>query len=575
MLVMMVVFCLSGHCDEAPAANTTDDQFAQLDEHLKKGDFVTAYALGEQLLQAGETQHDRSLQSRAYSKLGVVRMYEGMYVEALGFFQKSLANLEIERDTVAVAKTYNYIASVHHLQKNYSAAIDYYKRSLKLQLGTDDRQALGILYNNLGSLYEDLSDCSQATIYHHQSRLIWEELKDTSWMGVSLHHIAYCMQMGGNTDEALETYLRSYQMVQKSNNTWNLVNIGVRIGNLYVQIGDVKKGIKWCNEAYQLAKKKNYSLGIQESCECLFEAHDRAAEVDEAYRYYREFVSTRDSLSGNDRVKQLTQLEMNFNFEREQLADSLEFAKEVAIQNERIQRQRFGLISIGSVVVLVLGLAFSIYHGKRRSDHLLLNILPAKIAEELKETGTAKAKRLENVTVLFTDFKGFTAISEKLTPIELVAEIHECFVGFDRIIDRYGIEKIKTIGDAYMAAGGVPEPKTTHALDVVAAALDIQTFMQERAEMKRQQGEPFFEVRIGVHTGPVVAGIVGIRKFQYDIWGDTVNTASRLESSGEPGKVNVSHTAYELIKDHYACTYRGKIAAKGKGHIDMYFVEVG
>jgi class 3 adenylate cyclase len=283
----------------------------------------------------------------------------------------------------------------------------------------------------------------------------------------------------------------------------------------------------------------------------------------------------RDSLTGNDRIKQLTQLEMNFNFEREQLADSLEFAKEAAIQNERIQRQRIGLVSIGSMVVLVLGLAFSIYHGKRRSDHLLLNILPAKIAEELKATGTAKAKRLENVTVLFTDFKGFTAISEKLTPEELVAEIHECFIGFDRIIDRYGIEKIKTIGDAYMAAGGVPEPKETHAVDVVAAALDIQSFMQQRAEMKRQQGLPFFEVRIGVHTGPVVAGIVGIRKFQYDIWGDTVNTASRLESSGESGKVNVSHTTYELIKQRYHCTHRGKIAAKGKGQIDMYFVDAG
>ena len=208
---------------------------------------------------------------------------------------------------------------------------------------------------------------------------------------------------------------------------------------------------------------------------------------------------------------------------------------------------------------------------KKKSDDLLLNILPVEIAEELKSNGKAEAKYFEQVTVLFTDIVGFTQLSEKLSPQELVAEINECFTAFDHIMQKQGVEKIKTIGDAYMAAGGLPTINKTHAEDVVNAALDIQQFMFEHKAKKKAAGELFFEIRVGVHTGPVVAGIVGVKKFAYDIWGGTVNIASRMESSGEPGKVNISGATFELLKDKFSFTYRGKIQAKGKGEIDMYF----
>ena len=210
---------------------------------------------------------------------------------------------------------------------------------------------------------------------------------------------------------------------------------------------------------------------------------------------------------------------------------------------------------------------------KKRSDDLLLNILPEEVAEELKEKGSAEAQLIDEVTILFTDFKGFTQLSEKLTPKELVGEINECFSAFDYIMGKYGVEKIKTIGDAYMAAGGLPTSNTTHATDVLNAAIAIQQYMHEQNTKKAAEGKLFFEIRIGVHSGPVVAGIVGVKKFAYDIWGDTVNTASRMESSGEAGKINISGATYELIKDKFICSHRGKIHAKGKGEIDMYFVE--
>jgi len=210
---------------------------------------------------------------------------------------------------------------------------------------------------------------------------------------------------------------------------------------------------------------------------------------------------------------------------------------------------------------------------KERSDELLLNILPEEVAEELKAKGHADAQMIEQVTVLFTDFKGFTEISEHLTPQGLVSVINECFSEFDNIMEKHGVEKIKTIGDSYMAAGGLPSPNKTHALDVVKACMEIQEFMRNY-KVKMQNGEEIvFEARIGVHTGPVVAGIVGLKKFAYDIWGDTVNTASRMESSGEVGMVNISETTYEYVKDYFTCVHRGKISAKGKGQMDMYFVK--
>ena len=226
---------------------------------------------------------------------------------------------------------------------------------------------------------------------------------------------------------------------------------------------------------------------------------------------------------------------------------------EVVLQKEKIEKQHDELKT-----------------EKKKSDDLLRNILPEEIAEELKEKGSSDARYFDHVSVLFTDFVAFTKAGERMTPQELVNELHACFKAFDGICSKYNIEKIKTIGDAYLAVCGLPVADEEHAENMVRAAQEILQFMIAR---KQELGDKTFEIRIGIHSGAVVAGIVGVKKFAYDIWGDTVNTAARMEQNSEAGKINISETTYEMVKDKFECSYRGQITAKNKGELKMYFVK--
>jgi adenylate cyclase len=272
--------------------------------------------------------------------------------------------------------------------------------------------------------------------------------------------------------------------------------------------------------------------------------------------------------------------------------DSLAFAQDLQEQELLLQKSK----SFRNVLLLVLGFAIvmvglmyrrylenqkqkrqleeknrQIQDEQQRSDELLLNILPAAIAEELKSGGKAKARRYDQASVLFVDFKSFTKISEQLSPEELVAELDHYFKAFDFIIGQYKLEKIKTIGDAYMVASGLSD-RTTSPLNIVRAALEMQEFLSDMKYEKNIQNKPIFEARMGIHTGPVVAGVVGVKKFAYDIWGDTVNIAARVQEACEPNRINITEAVYNEIRYSFKCQYRGKLPAKNKGDIDMYYV---
>jgi adenylate cyclase len=259
-----------------------------------------------------------------------------------------------------------------------------------------------------------------------------------------------------------------------------------------------------------------------------------------------QFASTNLSLVKQlDEVNRLSDINLKQEQEKQQILQG---------QNDLLEKQ-------------VDERTFELQNEKQKTENLLLNILPHEVAEELKENGSSEAKYYDEVTVLFTDFVNFTQSSEKMGAEKMLVELNECFTAFDMIMEKHGLEKIKTIGDAYLAVCGLSIKNENHAYQTVLVALDIIDFIEER---KKTHPEAL-DIRVGINSGSLIAGIVGVKKFAYDIWGDTVNTAARMEQNSEKGKINISESTYQLVKDKVHCEYRGKIHTKGKGDMDMYF----
>ena len=419
----------------------------------------------------------------------------------------------------------------------------------------------------------------------------------------------------GRSDDAIASFRRALSAAERHGiNGWH-AGCALALGSELKRTGDQAGAEAAWLDALAHARLGNFPDHKLTALGHLKDLYTDQHRYREALETTAQWLVLKDSSNVDEARKDLLRLE----FGTEQRADSLQFALERqeasrVVAQERTRRNIFLFSGIGLLAfgVVVFRQRNRISKARKRSDELLLNILPEEVAEELKDTGAAQAKHFDTATILFTDFKGFTQLSEKVTPAELVAELNTCFKEFDLLMTKYRIEKIKTIGDAYMAAGGLPDPQHGSPADVVRAALEMQDFMKRHKAEREAAGKPFFEMRVGIHTGPVVAGIVGVKKFQYDIWGDTVNTASRMESSGEVGQVNISEATYALVKDAkkvngewsivnggsthsptpdhhspatahspftnshspaFVFTPRGKVQAKGKGELEMYFVE--
>jgi class 3 adenylate cyclase len=293
---------------------------------------------------------------------------------------------------------------------------------------------------------------------------------------------------------------------------------------------------------------------------------------------FKQHIAYRDSVTNVETVQEMANLRTDFEVSQKQV--------EVDLLSEQKKNQQLVAIATGIALLLVGIMAFGLFRRnkfvvktkkiieseKERSDQLLLNILPEETAQELKTIGKVQAKRFDSVTVMFTDFKGFSAYADKLSPEELVESVDFYFSKFDEIIEKYDLEKIKTVGDAYMCAGGLPFPVENHAEKMIEAAFEIAEFVKD-SKKNDPDDMTRFDIRIGINTGPVVAGVVGSKKFAYDIWGDAVNVASRMESNSKPGKINISQNTYELVKNNYICEPRGEIEVKNRGRLKMFFVE--
>ncbi len=548
-----------------------------------------------------------------------------------------------------MAQAYNTIGINYGYGKSdYPNALDNYLKALAISERMGNKAQVGSLLNNIGSVYDDQGEDQKALEYYERALAVHRELGNKGNMANNLSNIGVVHTKLKNFEKAIAYKLEALKLKEELGDRWGIATNTNQLARIYGEMGRLDTAVVLFNVALPIYRELGDMEGIAKVFAQLGSANyhlarehaplkrshlERAlAYTDSALAIYVEFRQLRstsdsyrtrseikheigddsgaladqklaetykDSVFNLEKDKKLVQQAMQYEFDKKEAATQAE-------QEKKDQRQRVILNSIAGVLaiaVLFLSVLWRqrdrIRMEKKRSDELLLNILPEEVAEELKAKGEAEAVHIDQVTVLFTDFKGFTAMSEHLSPGDLVRDLNECFSAFDRITEKYGIEKIKTIGDAYMAAGGLPTPNTTHATDVIHAALEMRDLIAESKARKVAAGIPYFEIRIGIHTGPVVAGIVGVKKFQYDIWGDTVNTASRMESSGEVGQVNISEATYALVKDverselsvvssrlsgrrttdnqqpttkSFAFTPRGKVQAKGKGEMEMYFV---
>ena len=315
-------------------------------------------------------------------------------------------------------------------------------------------------------------------------------------------------------------------------------------------------------------------------------AYERSSDYKNAFKYQFLFSDIKDTLYNIEADKKLGSLQFDFDLQKKQGEINL-LTKDKALNESQLKRQKLAKNAFAGGLLLVFMIAILIFRNyrakvktnkildlqKAQIEELLLNILPEEVAKELQVKGQATPRNYDCVSVMFTDFKNFTTHADKLSPEELVEELNACFIAFDEIIGKYNLEKIKTIGDSYMCAGGIPTPDEQQAFNMVNASLEIQEYIIRNNKRRTDSGLEPWDLRIGIHVGPLVAGVVGKKKYAYDIWGSTVNIASRMESNGEPGRVNISASTYELIKDRFTCSYRGKIYAKNVGEIDMYFVD--
>lgn len=526
----------------------------------------------------------------AYNNIGNVYLKQSNYYEALSFYEQSLNIYEILYEKKHISGILNNIGLIYMDMEDYPMALDYFKRNLKVSNQISDKRRLAAAQNNIGLIFMNEDNYAEALKYFNKSLALREQIPDKRGVAKTLNNLGSVYVKQRMYQMALQFYERSLKIREQISDKRGMAKSMNNIGKTYYKQGNYERAKPYCEKGFQISEEINLLEEKISACQCLYDVFKSLGDENRALEYHEMKTRLDDSLGIVETVKKLQQME----FAKQVHADSLRKEEEkhqiqLAHDTEVRKKNRTRNIYIAAaILLLIFATGFHrrmvyirktkriVEHEKNRSDKILLNMLPSEIAEELKEKGQADARSFDNVSILFTDFKGFTQISEKLSAEELVDQINTCFKSFDFICLKYGIEKIKTIGDSYMAAGGIPTPSKNSVKNTVLAGLEMAAFLNKKKQNEKTQNVDCFEMRVGIHTGPVVAGIVGETKFQYDIWGDAVNTASRVENAGEVGKVNLSQSTYELIRNDpiFRFQSRGEVTTKGKGDIEMWFVEL-
>jgi len=540
------------------------------------GHYVETLNYWNQSLEKFENIKDEAGIANILGNIGAIYLTQGADEKALEYSLKSLQLAEKLKDTIRLITTLSNVGGIYHNKKD-PVALNYLLKVIPLVKAIGQVESYVVITGNIGEIYFDHNDVAKALEYYQIS--ISAAGKDISaafaYNGIGKIHLSE-----KKFQQALEAHNKALESAKKADDKLQVVRSLRGIADVHSKTGRTELALNYYQQAKSYAENMDdINVELKDLYKDMALAFSNGKDFSNAFLYQTFYSDLKDTLYNIETKKKLNQLQFDFELSKKESELSL---KEASIKSER--QARIG-ITIGLVLILLI--AFIIYRSylqkaktnkildkqKVQIEHLLLNILPKEVVYELQTTGESAPRHFEEVSVLFSDFKGFTAIADKTAPGDLVEELNKCFMAFDNIMEKYGLERIKTIGDSYMCAGNIPSPTPDHTYKMIKAAMDMQDFMAKHNTGRAEKGMELLEIRIGVHTGPVVAGVVGKKKYAYDIWGSTVNIASRMESNGAPGRVNITAQTYEMIKDRFDCSHRGKIHVKNLGELDMYFVE--
>ena len=517
-----------------------------------------------------------------YANIGIALHNTGDSKTGVDYLLRALQILKAKKNTTAMASLEHLLAGVYFNNQDVYNALSHNNEAIRIARSTKQNDVLANCYRTGADIYYELYDFEKAYDSYRKYLLLNDSI---------------LLKEQGRQQRIDQQ--RSMLTAAEGQIKYLLTRQSVKDLELQ-QIRFEQDRLRLLNDNLELEKrsKEDEVLLLQAQKDA-----DQAKLREQAERVLRTNQQLRLKAQQLDAEKQdrvIADLRQKEQIDRAQRqADSVrvvQLRRDQEYQKSKdssFRRFVYSIGSLGMVILLLLGISWwfarragrrlalknqeieaqkaQIEEERHKSDRLLLNILPGEIAQELRGRGYATPRMYERSTVLFTDFLNFTRLSESLSPEELIDELNACFLGFDEICEKYGLEKIKTIGDAYMCAGGLPVPNDAHPVDAVNAALEMVDWLKKRHESASES--VFNEMRIGIHTGPVIAGVIGKNKFAYDIWGDAVNLASRLEQLGEPGRINISGATYKAVKHRFDCTYRGKKEVHNKGLVDMYFIE--
>lgn len=520
--------------------------------------------------------------SNLLNNIGAIYFAQGVDDKALEHCLKSLKYAQKTGDTLRIVSALSTIGAIYYNKKD-PVALNYLLQALPLCEKSGDKDSYVVIAGNIGEIYYDNKKFDKALQYFRSSITADKSSSNTAF---AYNGIGKVYLKEGKRQEALLNHNKALAIAEKMDDKLQIIRSLRGLADVYTSENNTSQALEFYNRARAIGESIQANVELKDIYQLLASSYSKTSNYNKAYLYQTKYADIKDTLYNVETSKKLGKLQFDFDLSKKEGEINL-LTKEKSLKEAEIKAQKQAKTGFAIGLILIIIIAVIIFRNylqqsktnrvldkqKVEIEHLLLNILPQEVAGELQTKGYSKPRHFEDVSVLFTDFKGFTSIADKLSPAAVVEQLNECFMAFDNIIDKYGLEKIKTIGDAYMCAGNIPSPNPNHSYKIIKAGLEILEFINDYNARRFKDGLEPWEIRIGVHIGPVVAGVVGKKKYAYDIWGSTVNIASRMESNGDPGRVNISAATHEIIKADFACSYRGKIQAKNLGEIDMYFVD--